>query len=77
MAAATAKATDVKKPKTFWTRTRLECMFDRGLDSTAVTLKVAWEHSKYKCSVTRVEVRCSLGPWQIESAGIPAFNRDD
>lgn len=26
MAAATAKATEVKKPKTFWTRTRLECI---------------------------------------------------
>lgn len=26
MAAATAKATDVKKPKTFWIRTRLECI---------------------------------------------------
>jgi hypothetical protein len=26
MAAATAKATEVKKPKTFWMRTREECM---------------------------------------------------
>lgn len=26
IAAATAKATEVKKPKTFWIRTRLECM---------------------------------------------------
>lgn len=31
MAAATAKATDVKKPKTFCTRTRVECMMDAVL----------------------------------------------
>ena len=34
IAAATAKATEVKKPKTFWTRTRVECML--GVDSSAV-----------------------------------------
>lgn len=31
MAAATAKATDVKKPKTFCTRTKVECMMDAVL----------------------------------------------
>ena len=43
IAAATAKATEVKKPKTFWMRTRLECMV------RVVLLLLEWRHCGSVC----------------------------
>jgi len=55
MTAATAKATEVKKPKTFWIRVRLLCIFN-GL-TALLSRESRLEHRAYVSTTTHVRVR--------------------